>query len=205
MRTYPQLLRPCVLLAALLLSSIQAIAAAPKDITEEEMGLLPKYCPYTQTFNKGVRLGMANDPVGERWLETVGAGFWSLHHYCWAQIQHQRAARSDTSAQEARSLREEALANLTFVIKNSPPDMVLLPEIYTWIGRTEMMLRHPDRAKGAFAVAWKLKPDYWPAYFHWGEALRSMGHPKDALAVVQEGLKQAPDAAALQELRKTLR
>jgi hypothetical protein len=181
-----------------------AWASAPNDITDNEIALLPKYCPYTQSFKSGIGAGMKNTPQAEAWLNTVGPGFWHLHHYCWARIDIQRSERRNIPSTERRGYREAALGNLWYVVKNSPDDLILLPEIFTWIGRVELTLDHPAKAQEAFAHAWTLKEDYWPPYYHWGEYLLSKGKKPEATSVAKSGLEHSPDAKPLNELLKRL-
>lgn len=181
-----------------------SIAGQPPNITPEEIVLLPNYCPYTQGFQYGIKAGMNNHPMAERWHETIGPAFMDLHHYCWALIELQRASKRGAANEIKKGLRLSALGNLWYVINKGHSDLVLLPEIYTWIGRTELQLERPSQAEAAFEKARAIKPDYWPAYFHWGEHLFSNKSLNEARIIVTEGLKHAPSAKPLQELLKQL-
>ena len=192
------------LVALTLLAPNRAQAGAPSEITDSEVALLPKYCPYTQSFKYGIRAAMQNSPQTENWLQTVGPGFWHLHHYCWALIQIQRSERSTTPRELRKGYRGAALDNLRYVVKNSPPNLVLLPEIFTWIGRMELLLDRPAMAHEAFAKAWETKNDYWPPYFHWAEHLLDKGQRAEATAVARSGLEHAPETKPLIELLKRL-
>jgi tetratricopeptide (TPR) repeat protein len=101
-------------------------------------------------------------------------------------------------------MRESALGDFGYVVNNAPKDFILLPEVYTWIGRTEILLDNPRQAEVAFAKARELKADYWPAYSHWAEYLLAKGRRPDALKLVTAGLQQSPDARVLLELYKVL-
>jgi tetratricopeptide (TPR) repeat protein len=100
--------------------------------------------------------------------------------------------------------REAAISDMKYVIDNTTPDFVLLPEIYTKMGEVQLLLNRPSEAYEAFGRARSLKPNYWPPYFQWGEYLRKNGKKNEARAVVEEGLGYAPDAKPLQSLLVTL-
>lgn len=181
-----------------------ANASEPINITTEEIALLPKYCPYTQGSKPGITVGAKNHPQSEAWLNTIGPGFWHLHHYCWALVQIRRADKSTTPDQLRNGYRQSAIGNMEYVIRNSPGDLVLLPEIYTWIGRLELRQKRPERAQQYFEKAKSLKIDYWPAYYHWAEHLFSMNNNKEALKITLDGLVQSPSSKPLLELRSKL-
>jgi tetratricopeptide (TPR) repeat protein len=103
-----------------------------------------------------------------------------------------------------QSAREEALGDLTYVIHNSPPDFVLLPEIYTKMGQVQLDLKRDLAARDSFAKARELKPDYWPAYFHWAEYLRRGGQRAKARELVEAGLSYSPGIKPLESLLSDL-
>lgn len=176
---------------ALFLPSL-AVIAAPQDITEVEMKLLPRYCPDTATFTP--------NPTREAyWRSVMGRGFSALHHYCWGQITMMRSRKAGVPANIRQGMWESAVADYLYVIRNSQADFVLLPEIYTRVGEVELLLAHTDKANQAFARARQLKPDYWPAYSRWVEYLMNTGNRSEALKVVVAGLQHSPDAKVLRD------
>ena len=189
---------PRLVLALLLLAMAGVATAKPTNITEAEMKLIPSYCPDTMGFKYG-DANFNTSPRAGHWVALMGKGFWAMHHYCWAQINMNRAQRAGVSAQIRQGLRESARGDYEYVINNTPPDFVLLPEIYTRIGSVELLLKHPDMANKAFARARALKADYWPAYSHWAEFLMKIGHRTEALKIVASGLAYSPGAKVLLE------
>jgi len=166
----------------------------PENITEVEVALLPGYCRDTWGFG---RVPWSADP---KWLAIMGQGFMAMHHYCWALIKLRRVEKPGVAAVMQQGYRESALGDLYYVVKNSQSDYVMLPEIYTKIGETQLLLkRYPD-AGASFQHARSLKPDYWPAYFHWAEYLRQRGEKAKARALAEEGLSYSPDAKPLRNL-----
>jgi tetratricopeptide (TPR) repeat protein len=184
-------------LAITLFSPSLAVIAAPQDITEVEMKLLPRYCPDTATFN--------SDATREAyWRSMMGRAFSALHHYCWGQITMMRSRKAGVPAHIRQGMWESAVGDYSYVIRNSQADFILLPEIYTRLGEVELLLGHTDKANQAFARARQLKPDYWPAYSRWAEYLMRTGKRPEALKVVVTGLQHSPDAKVLREQFRVL-
>lgn len=178
--------------ACLLSAGMPTLASMrPENITDAEWALVPPYCPHTMGF-KG-----HTQPFVGKWVAVMGKSFFHVHHYCWALIDLHRAERAALAAPDKRYLRQRALGGFWYVIQNAEEDFVLLPEIFTWIGRTEVLLGHGKNAGDAFAKAMALKPDYWPPYYHWGEFLKSQGKKNEALEIVRSGLSQVPSAKPL--------
>jgi len=203
----PALARRCRLLLivafTVLASHAGSALAQPESITNVELKLLPEYCADTQTFN-GYGMQPYNwSPNAPKWLSLMGQGFWSMHHYCWALIRLGRIKMS-TPPVIQKGLRQAALSDLGFVVQNSPPDFVMLPEIYTKIGEVELGLRKESDAQQAFEQARALKPDYWPAYSLWAQHLMIIGRRADARSVVEAGLAHAPNSKTLQSMYRDL-
>jgi tetratricopeptide (TPR) repeat protein len=134
----------------------------------------------------------------------MGRGFWAVHHYCWAQIRLMRIQGPSTSQVVKQGTRELALGDLNYVVANSPSDFILLPEIYTKMGQLQLDLKRPLAANKSFAMARSLKPDYWPAYFHWAWYLHTVGQRANAKQLTEEGLSYAPDSKTLRKLLSDL-
>jgi tetratricopeptide (TPR) repeat protein len=194
------------LILVLGLAGSSAIAfAAPQNITNEEMALLPRYCPYTQAFGNSGSPGNPS-PGAKPYVAMMGEEFWAMHHYCWALINRHRAMRSNTPPQVRLSLLKEALGDSQYVIKHSRTrkDFILLPELHTVVGEIELRLKLPNDANQSFAKARALKPNYWPAYSHWAEFLIRAGYPAEAKKLVKTGLEYSPNAKLLREQYRLL-
>ena len=177
-----------------------AWALKPDNITATEMAMLPRYCPDSQTFKELNQVQYS--PETRKWVDAMGVGFFHVHHYCWARINYQRAQRMTKYLRDFKL--QEVHGDLLYVINNASPDFILLPEVYTWLGRTDTQLDLSREADQAFEKARSLKPDYWPAYFHWAEWLRSKGKRAEALQMVGTGLQYAPSSRPLLLLYKDL-
>ncbi len=182
------------LLGVVLIATSSSASANPENITDAEMALLPRYCPYTQSFSKH------GAPEVSRWVNAMGKDFTHMHHYCWGLIHLGRSERATLSSAKRRSDREEAILNFRYVIKTVSADFILLPEVLTRLGRTYLLNHEPTKGEQSFAKARALKLDYWPAYFHWAEYLLSVGQKSEALEIIKSGLQHSPDAKPLNAL-----
>lgn len=186
-------------LANVCLPSHASTAVDAATITKAEWALLPPYCPYTLAY-KGY-----GSPNRAKWDAMMGPeNFIHMHHYCWALIRYQRAGKAGISSTQRRHLRAQALDDFLYVQRNASQNFVLLPELLTWIGKTELSLGNSNNADPAFAKAREIKADYWPAYTHWAEFLIASGRREEAMATVKAGLQHAPTAKVLLELFKAL-
>lgn len=180
------------LMASLAIAPSMAVASEkPEDITEAEWAMLPPYCPHTMGYKGHVQ------PHVSKWRAVMGEGFFHMHHHCWALIDFHRAQRSGISEIDRHQLQRRALGGFRYVIKNAPEDFILLPEILTWVGRSEILLRNAKGAAKAFNQAIGIKPDYWPAYYHFAELLNRNGQRKEAIEVAKKGLSHSPRAKPL--------
>ena len=119
---------------ALLLAANGARAQSPANVTEGELALLPLFCRDT--------LGMPTNhftPGFNHWMARVGEGFKSMHHYCWARINMRRIYAPGTDRAFRIGRLGGVVADLFYVIRNSPPDFVMLPEIYSSLAEVELL------------------------------------------------------------------
>lgn len=188
-----------VVFASVFIGMSTVASADPLDITKEEMALIPPYCPYAQLFPKN------NSPERIQWEARLGRGFKPIHHYCWGQINFQRALRSHMSARERNWLLYTVIQDYKFVIRSvEGHDFVLLPEILTRKGEAELLRSDFQDANISFARARALKQDYWPAYSAWAEFLIRSGQKVAAKQLVKSGLEFNPGAIVLREQYRLL-
>lgn len=189
-------------LFALLMANLfgsSAIAGKPDNVTKEEMATIPPYCPYAQSWDQYMV-----SPESKRWASIMGKPFHAIHHYCWAQINMQRALKSGTSEATRVNLFKMVRDDYIYVAQRSTPDFVLLPEIMSRLGEVEVRLSLINDANRSFATARKLKPDYWPAYSHWAEYLMRVGKKVEAKNIVKTGLEYSPTSRVLREQYRLL-
>ncbi|HMV58785.1 MAG: hypothetical protein NOF05_14055 [Candidatus Accumulibacter phosphatis] len=192
-----------IVFVSIFMGMLTVASAQPAgDITKEEMALIPPYCPYAQLFPKH------NTSERLQWEARLGReGFQAIHHYCWGQINLQRALRSRTSASERKFLLKTVVADYQFVIRHvdgHARDFVLLPEILTRKGEAELLRSDFQDANISFARARAIKPDYWPAYSAWAEFLIRSGQKVAAKQLVKSGLEYSPGARVLRDQYQSL-
>lgn len=183
------------LVGALLVASCTwAMAQKPPNISAGELALLPSYCPDTQTMSD---VDPRGSEQGRYWVGILGPAFWALHHYCWGLIHVHRAKNTGVPAMQRRWHLETAINDYRYVLANSQPDFVLLPELHLRIGEAYVELQAPASALEAFMRSRQVKPDYWPAYTRAAAVLTKAGRNAEALETLREGLVHAPHEPAL--------
>jgi len=192
----PAVTRRWLLLVLLALPSTGAWAQKPPNISPGEMALLPEYCAQTQTMAEVDPRGSAQ---GAYWSGLLGQGFWGLHHYCWGLIRINRAMQPGVPSHIRRGAHESAINDYRYVLANAQPGFVLAPEILLRIGEAYLYLQNYGLAMDAFERARRIKPGYWPPYVRWAAVLYGSGKKREALAHLEEGMRLAPDEAALIE------
>lgn len=168
--------------------------------THGEMALLPPICRDIQ--------GTANfsGPRGDYWRATIGAdAIGAMHHYCRGLRNLQRLQQPGLNPMVRRNLWEGVADEMLFVLRHSASDMPMAPELWYRAGVAYLNLNNPTEAQRAFERARQLKPDYWPAYTGWVDYLIERNVFDQAQALIDEGLRHAPDSPELQQRRDRLK
>jgi tetratricopeptide (TPR) repeat protein len=158
------------------------------------MALLPEYCAQTQDMAEVDPRGSAQ---GAYWSGLLGQGFWGLHHYCWGLIRINRAMQPGVPNHVRRGAHESAINDYRYVLAHAQIGFVLAPEILLRIGEAYLYLQNYGLAMDAFERARRIKPGYWPPYVRWAAVLHESGKKREALAHLEEGMRLAPEEAAL--------
>ncbi len=127
----------------------------------------------------------------------MGQSFWALHHYCWGLIHVRRALQPGVLPAQRTGMITAAIGDYGYVIQHSPRSFILAPEIFLRIGEAHLLLGRTGSAADAFRTARELKPDYWPAYTRWIDALLKSNQKAEAKALAAEGLRYSPGAKEL--------
>lgn len=183
--------------------SFKATAATPQNPTAFEISRLPSYCLDTEWF-AGPKNSPRQSPKAAQWEQLMGYGFWSLHHYCWGLLSLERFHASPGTGEARKFLIHQIISEYFYVLKNSPPDFLLRPEILWRLGEAELLRENFGEAYDAFLQARRMKPDYWPAYSSWAEVLIKAKKSADARKLIEEGLAHSPQSKVLQEMFRKL-
>lgn len=171
------------------------------EMSIDEYRLLPTYCR-----NQGNVAPRYFKPDGmESWRARLGKDFDHIHHYCWGLVSIARSYRAGLSAGQRQAEMGRAIDDIRFSIERATPDFVLLPEMYTKIGEAFLGIRDDKNAEAAFRKAWEVNPAYWPPYVWWSQRLLKQGKTREALAVAEEGNRNAPGSKALEKLIDDIR
>lgn len=168
-------------------------AAQVDNITRGELALTPEICQDVQAIPITGWSKTTPSPRAAKWIAMIGETFWAMHHYCWALIGLQRAERAGTQSSARVFAIGVAVSDFYYVIQNSPPDFILLPEIYYRMGEARIQLGELAPALSDFAMSRRLKPDYWPPYVGEAKVLMAVGKRKEAQALLNEGLRLVPN------------
>lgn len=162
-----------------------------------EVGMLPRYCQFTQRFRLAVPGGNNPDEI-KRWQQYMGGEvFEHMHHYCWGMMKTNRAMLLARDGDVRTHYLAEAIGEFDYVLKRIPPDFVLLPEILTKRGENLIRLGKAPIGLLDLERAAEVKPDYWPAFAQLGDYYRSTGDRAKAREWLERGLRGAPGATAL--------
>jgi tetratricopeptide (TPR) repeat protein len=159
----------------------------PRNYSKDE---LPEYCDYT-------RDGRFPIPGRKEHYQRLFGASWShLHHYCRGLYQMNSVFK--TLDDDFLNLRiEQVISEFNYVLRNAEPDFPLRPEIMLNKGRMFQLKGMPIEAEQAFTEALTLRPDYVPAYVALSNHYRAAGDIQAARAVLEAGLKNAPNSRLL--------
>ena len=183
--------------------STACCAQAVRDATDGELALLPPFCYDTMNMRYG-DASHNRSPRASHWESLMGQSFWAMHHFCWAKINQRRIFAPGTDPKFRIVQLTGVINDYGYVIKNSPPDFVMLPEIYSSLGEIELLRKNPVAAGAHFYTARKLKPSYPPPYQMWSEYLISIGQKEAAKTLLKTGLEHNSTAMGLQALYRKL-
>jgi len=161
-----------------------------RTFTPGEFERLPDYCRYMQGYGY-------ETPKGLQYKKMMGVALEHMHHYCRGLPDMFFARIAPVSATDRWGLWSRALGEIDYMVKNTPQDNPLMPEFWYQRGEILLALGQLSDAQEAFERSRTLKPDYWPAYTAWADFLIQNRRFDEARAVVDLGLRNAPDSPQL--------
>jgi len=161
-----------------------------------EVAMLPSYCKYTQLFRGRVPGGNDQAEI-DRWYSIAGDTFHALHHYCWGLMKTNRAIFLTRTRKYRLFYLEDSILEFEYVLRYTPENHVLLPEILTKKGENLIRLDRASLGLRDLTRAIELKPDYWPPYVVMSDHYKATGDIKKAREVLEKALSFSPDAKGL--------
>lgn len=184
---------------AIALPAVAQDVANPSSVNAfdpREVGLLPKYCAYTQLFRQHVPGGSDGDQI-QAWRALMGPAFDDLHHYCFGLMKTNRAMLYGVTREQRRFYLADAVDEYDYVLQRAPKDFVLTPEILVKKGVNLVRLDRGPVALLQFEKAIEVKPDYWTAYGELSDFYKQQGNTAKARETLERGLAASPDAPGL--------
>ena len=172
------------------------------SIDDEEFAFIPEYCDYTQYGRlKELR---HNPPKNIKPLiDKVGKENWEhIHHYCMALVNIYRSYKVGLVEYQRRGELFTAIGGIDYVLKNSSRDLVIRPELLTKKGYVFILLNEYSQAIEVLNAAieeGKQRGVYWPSYSYLADAYLAQGQIDKAKAILEQGLKIAPNAKGLRK------
>ncbi len=176
-----------------------AIPGYPNNVLAydpREVGRLPSYCKYTQSFRERVP-GGDNPAQIAQWLAVMGDVFNHMHHYCWGLMKLNRALHLARGKHARDFFFNDAITEIDYVLNRSSEDFVLRPELLTKKGQSLIMLGRGPLAVIELERAIELKPDYWPPYVQLADYYSQIGDTAKAREMIERALGFAPESKTL--------
>lgn len=179
-----------------------AITHAQVTYTESDYALLPPYCK--------PRLNMRDTDQAtiKRWKSNLGPMWIHIHHYCWGINSLNKAQAmfgGDRSQKNQRKrLLQSVIPNMNYVIDRAPPNFVLLPEFHFKKGEALIELERQTEGMQEFYKSIQINPKYSRAYKSISKNYKKNGMNKEALEIIQQGLKHNPKSKSLNRQLKKL-
>lgn len=164
-------------------------------VSAEGVAILPEYCQ--DVMNDRHR-------ALEKWGPTLGPTVQHVHHYCRGLYQMGQAQRI-VNQKKSNYLWHVAVNEISYTIRNAPPDFVLLPEMFYKRGISWSKFGRPREAEADFKRAIEIHPSYYPAYASLAELYRDSNRLAMARTIVSDGLRHSPESKALLQLQNELR
>ena len=176
---------------------------AQGSYTALDRAQLPAYCKYTPgERHHGMDAGSNDLAEVKRWENLLAPVFYGMHHYCWGMMSANRALVARTRQIRAFEL-DRSIKEFDYVIRISPRNFVLLPEMLTKKGESLIRLGYIAGAGyitsgiQELQLAIEVKPDYWPPYAALSDHFKKVGDVAKAREWLEKALAVTPDVKSL--------
>lgn len=184
-----KILKTASYISLLLFSQWSYCIEIPEEVYAK---VLPVYCKFTQ----GAPNHFTDPSATKMWSERLGDGFSHAHHYCWGLFDVSNAHKTFDKASR-NGLLGAAIREMQYVQRNAPPTFKLQPKISYDIGQILEELDDNAGAMHAYYQSIKLNPKLPLPYAALSDLFKKQKNSKEALAILEQGLKYKPKSKAL--------
>lgn len=163
------------------------------ELSPDEVAVLPEFCRHTQLIIS--RHGSATQQ--QAWVERTGASFLHMHHYCIAVVALVRSHRHNNTRTDRVGYLQFAVGNLLYVVRNSPPDYVFMPDVFFRLGQAQSRMGRHKEAMDALEETLNRSPGHARAAHELAMVYQSLGDRVKATAVIKSALEHQPDSKLL--------
>lgn len=188
-------------IGVLLIGLSNANAMSQSEISDEERGLLPRWCDFTQGFDR------APDAPGHyaSYVQRFGEGWTHLHHFCWAMVNLQRYQRFDAGPQRKKGLAVAVIGDLDYVLREAPEDFVLLFDVYLRKAKLLLLEGELEAARRVSDLMVEKWPERADAHGLAAQVLIDSGRRAEAGRLLDRSVQQVIDKDRLRQIRSVLK
>ena len=164
-----------------------------RPATDEDFAVLPPYCK-TRTLSGETRY--VDPSLKKLWMDRFGSDFQHVHHYCWGLFYVYKAHKTFNKG-ERNAFLGYAIGEMQYTQKHTSPQLVLQPKISYDIGKIREELDDNAGAIQDYYKCIKLNPKIATPYAAISDLFKKQNNTKEALAILEQGLKYKPKSKAL--------
>jgi len=157
---------------------------------------LPRYCLAQNGIANKLSVRVVPEDEVKSWYAMMGEPYHHIHHFCYGLMLVKRG-NAATKPMARDAFYRAAIDNFGYTIRRWPDTFQLKSEAHLRKGMTLRLLGNDGAASSEFRKAISIKTDYTPAYSALADLLVDLGKPKEALELLDVGLRHAPDSKAL--------
>ena len=184
----------------LALSMSWSLVHAQGVLSLDDLPMLPAWC---QTYRFVLKVGQnpykADPQTMALQAKIDRSGCKGAWHFCWAMARRNRLLFDESTKSNAGFNVSVMTGDFHFVINESSPTCVLIPEIHVHVGEGYALIGDAKRAEQSFLAALKAKPGYVLAYFGLSDLFENQGNTEKAIAVLQQAIKSNPRSSGLKQ------
>jgi tetratricopeptide (TPR) repeat protein len=157
------------------------------DLTDEEVARLDPIC------QARMKAGSSEYAM---WAKRLASGWQDSHHYCFG-THFLNLANKTIDKDKRRGLLNSAAAEMEYTRIHTSDEYKLKPKIYYDIGQVREGLDDEAGAIQAYFYSIKLNPNLPKPYAALSDLYKKQNNSKQAIAILEEGLKYKPKSKTL--------